>query len=87
MEIVFVRHAEPEWVRDKLNVDNPPLTSRGFEQAELLGKWAATEHFDESLLGPIRPTHDHSDIRFPRRAVLVLPPLITINIQSNNLCL
>ena len=47
MEIVFVRHAEPEWVRDKLNVDNPPLTARGFEQASLLGKWAANEHFDE----------------------------------------
>ena len=53
MEIVFVRHAEPEWVKDRLNVDNPPLTMRGFEQAELLGNWAASEHFDEVYVSPL----------------------------------
>lgn len=53
MEIVFVRHAEPEWVRDKLNVDNPPLTVRGHEQALLLGNWAADEHFDEVYVSPL----------------------------------
>ena len=53
MEIVFVRHAEPEWVKDRLNVDNPPLTVRGFEQAELLGNWAASEHFDEVYVSPL----------------------------------
>ena len=26
MEIVLVRHGEPEWVRDGLNVVDPPLT-------------------------------------------------------------
>ena len=26
MEIVLIRHGEPEWVLDGLNVDNPPLT-------------------------------------------------------------
>ena len=36
MEITLIRHAEPEWVRDGLNVDNPPLTSRGHQQARLL---------------------------------------------------
>ena len=53
MEIVFVRHAEPEWVKDKLNVDNPPLTLRGHEQAALLGKWAETESFDEVFVSPL----------------------------------
>jgi probable phosphoglycerate mutase len=53
MEIVFVRHAEPEWVRDKLNVDNPPLTQRGHEQALLLGGWAKNEHFDEVYVSPL----------------------------------
>ena len=29
MEIVLIRHGEPEWVRDGLNVVDPPLTERG----------------------------------------------------------
>ncbi|MEI6198728.1 MAG: histidine phosphatase family protein [Actinomycetota bacterium] len=53
MEIVFVRHAEPEWVKDKLNIDNPPLTERGFVQAQLLGQWAKNEHFDEVFVSPL----------------------------------
>jgi 2,3-bisphosphoglycerate-dependent phosphoglycerate mutase len=56
MEIVFVRHAEPEWVKDKLNIDNPPLTERGFAQAELLGDWAKKEHFDEVYVSPLLRT-------------------------------
>ena len=34
MEIVLIRHGEPEWVRDGLNVVDPPLTERGLRQAE-----------------------------------------------------
>ena len=34
MEIVLIRHGEPEWVRDGLNVVDPPLTERGRRQAE-----------------------------------------------------
>jgi len=56
MEIVFVRHAEPEWVKDKLNIDNPPLTERGFAQAQLLGEWAKKEHFDEVFVSPLLRT-------------------------------
>jgi probable phosphoglycerate mutase len=58
MEIVSVRHAEPEWVRDRLNVDNPPLTARGQVQAALLGKWAASEHFDEVYVSPLLRTQE-----------------------------
>ena len=47
-----------EWVRDKLNVDNPPLTARGREQAALLGKWAAGEHFDEVYVSPLVRTQE-----------------------------
>ena len=53
MEITLVRHAEPEWVKDGLNVDNPPLTARGFEQAALLGDWAVGRQFDEILVSPL----------------------------------
>lgn len=52
-EIVLVRHAEPEWVSDGLNVDNPPLTSRGHGQAQLLADRIATDRFDEVLVSPL----------------------------------
>ncbi|MEX2625839.1 MAG: histidine phosphatase family protein [Ilumatobacteraceae bacterium] len=53
MEIVFVRHAQPEWVREGLNVVNPPLTERGHRQAALLAGVLADEHFDEVLVSPL----------------------------------
>jgi 2,3-bisphosphoglycerate-dependent phosphoglycerate mutase len=53
MEIVLVRHAEPEWVRDGLQVENPPLTERGHRQAERLGEMLADESFDEVFVSPL----------------------------------
>lgn len=53
MEIFLVRHAEPEWVRSGLSVDNPPLTKRGLEQAELLARSLRDEAFDEVLVSPL----------------------------------
>lgn len=50
MEIVLVRHAEPEWARDGLSVDNPSLTERGRQQARLLADRMAHEHFDAVLV-------------------------------------
>ena len=34
VEIVLIRHGQPEWVRDGLNVVDPPLTDLGHEQAD-----------------------------------------------------
>lgn len=56
MHITLIRHAEPEWVRDGLNIDNPPLTDRGHEQAQLLAERLADEHFDEILVSPMLRT-------------------------------
>ncbi len=53
MELVLIRHGEPEWVREGLNVDDPPLTPLGQRQAELLGERLAGEHFDEILVSPL----------------------------------
>lgn len=53
MEIVLVRHGEPEWVRDDLNVDNPPLTDRGLRQAERVAEALADEPFDEVWVSPL----------------------------------
>ena len=53
MEIVLVRHGEPEWVVDGLNIDFPPLTERGHRQAERMAKVLADEPFDEILVSPL----------------------------------
>jgi probable phosphoglycerate mutase len=53
VEIVLIRHGQPEWVRDGLNVVDPPLTPLGSRQAELLGEVLAAEHFDEVLVSPM----------------------------------
>ena len=56
MEITLVRHAEPEWVRDGLAIDDPPLTERGFEQADRLARRLEGEKFDEVLVSPLLRT-------------------------------
>lgn len=61
MEIVIVRHAEPEWVKDGLSVDNPPLTQRGHEQADLVADVLATEHFDEIFVSPLVRTRQTAE--------------------------
>ena len=53
MEIVLVRHGEPEWVRDGLNVDNPPLTERGHRQAVRVAEALRGEQFDEVWVSPL----------------------------------
>lgn len=53
MELVLVRHGEPEWVRDGVSIDNPPLTERGIRQAERLADALVGEDFDEILVSPL----------------------------------
>jgi 2,3-bisphosphoglycerate-dependent phosphoglycerate mutase len=53
MEIVLVRHAEPEWAKDGLSVDNPPLTDRGRDQARRLADRLAHESFDQVFVSPM----------------------------------
>lgn len=53
MEIVLIRHGEPEWVRDGLAVVDPPLTERGHRQAERLADHLRGEKFDEVLVSPL----------------------------------
>jgi probable phosphoglycerate mutase len=53
VEIVIIRHAQPEWVKDGFSVDNPPLTELGFQQAEALAEELRDEHFDEILVSPL----------------------------------
>jgi probable phosphoglycerate mutase len=53
VEIVFIRHGQPEWIRDGLNVENPPLTELGHEQARAMARALASEEFDEVYASPL----------------------------------
>ena len=56
MEFLLIRHAEPEWVKDGLSIVNPPLTKRGFDQADRLGERLAGEHLDHVYVSPLLRT-------------------------------
>jgi len=53
VEIVFIRHGQPEWIRDGLNVNNPPLTDLGHRQARAMAAALADEHFDQVFVSPL----------------------------------
>ena len=53
VEIVLIRHGQPEWIRDGLNVVNPPLTALGHAQAEAMAGRMSSEPFDEILVSPL----------------------------------
>lgn len=51
---MLIRHGQPEWVKDGLNVVDPPLTDLGHEQAARMADLLAEETFDEVLVSPLR---------------------------------
>ena len=53
VELVLIRHGQPEWVREGLNVVDPPLTDLGHRQAAALAEALSSEHFDEVLVSPL----------------------------------
>jgi len=75
MELVLVRHAEPEWVREGLNVVDPPLTPRGHQQAAKLAAALADEQFDEILVSPMARARQTAEpvLEALRREQLVEP--------------
>lgn len=55
MNILWVRHAEPERIASGAGVPaNPSLTERGHQQAQRLADWLAHEHVDAVLSSPQR---------------------------------
>jgi broad specificity phosphatase PhoE len=50
MELVLVRHAQPEWARDRTAQVDPGLTTVGREQATLAAGRLAAEEFDRILV-------------------------------------
>jgi probable phosphoglycerate mutase len=53
VEIVFIRHGQPEWIREGLNVEDPPLTDLGHAQAAAMADALRQEHFDEVFCSPL----------------------------------
>lgn len=53
MELLLIRHGQPEWVRDGLNVVDPPLTELGHRQAQALAEVMAGQELDEILVSPL----------------------------------
>jgi broad specificity phosphatase PhoE len=54
MLFTLVRHAQPEWVRGGLNIDDPPLTDVGRLQAERLGRRFRGQAVDTLLVSTLR---------------------------------
>ncbi len=53
MEIVLIRHGQPEWIKDDRNVVDPPLTELGHRQAEQMALALKDERFDEVFVSPL----------------------------------
>ena len=53
MELVLIRHAQPEWVREGLTQVDPPLSELGRRQAEALATAMAGQQFDDVLVSPL----------------------------------
>jgi probable phosphoglycerate mutase len=53
MEILLIRHGQPEWVREGMQIDNPPLTELGHRQAKRMAEALAGERFDEVYCSPL----------------------------------
>jgi probable phosphoglycerate mutase len=54
MELLLIRHAEPERIVDAEGPADPPLQERGHRQARLLGEWLSTEPLDAIWASPLR---------------------------------
>jgi len=54
VEIVLVRHAQPEWEPGGRAVDDPGLTAFGHAQARCVAEALADERFDTVLVSPLR---------------------------------
>lgn len=53
MEIVLVRHGQPQWAPEGKADDNPELTPLGLEQAERVGRFLGQERFDAFYVSPL----------------------------------
>ncbi len=58
MEIVLIRHAQPDWEPGGRAVDDPGLTPLGREQAKLAAEALSGRHFDALYVSPLQRTRE-----------------------------
>jgi probable phosphoglycerate mutase len=61
MEIVLVRHAQPDWEPDGRARDEPELTALGRAQAEATARALSAERFDGVYVSPLRRARETAE--------------------------
>lgn len=72
MEFLLVRHAEPEWVREGLSIDDPILTNRGHTQAAHLAGALVSEHIDDIFVSPLVRARQTADPLSTRKSPAIV---------------
>ncbi len=87
MDLLWVRHAEPERIAPGTGVPaDPALTARGREQAERLAAWLALEPIDVVLSSPQRRAIETAEpiARAHGLEVQVVEGLVEYDVQSDS---
>jgi probable phosphoglycerate mutase len=87
MDLLWVRHAEPQRIAPGTGVPaDPPLTARGRDQAERLAAWLAVEPIDVVLSSPQRRAIETADpiARAHGLDVQVVAGLVEYDVQSDS---
>ena len=67
MDLVLLRHAQPEWARDRAAQVDPGLTELGVRQAELAARRLAEERHDQILVSTARRAQETAAPLLTRR--------------------
>lgn len=74
MELLFIRHAQPEWERDGISLTDPPLTALGRTQATRLAEHARSwPKLDTIFVSSLRRARETAE---PLCAALGLEPVV-----------
>jgi probable phosphoglycerate mutase len=68
MELVLLRHAQPQWTTaDGLGASDPALTDEGRRRATELGQSLGSQHFDSVTVSPYRRSQETARCLFSQR--------------------
>lgn len=81
MELLLVRHAQPEWVVDGIGYSDPHLSTLGGDQAEAVGKALATVDFDEIWVSPATRSQETAAAIIPHHDTTVTTQDWALEIQ------
>jgi probable phosphoglycerate mutase len=87
MDLLLVRHAEPERIEGGTGVQaNPPLTARGVEQAQRLADWLAHERIDVVVSSPQRRALETAApiARLQGTDVVVVDALVEFDVHADH---